>query len=206
MKALPWIAVAGLLLGGALPVQAASLLEGFESGLGGWILTPDGGSITPVTSYDGLTATEGSWFAQLQTGDQNQWVYMRKAVEIKAGDQVSMDWFFDKAGTEDDQAAGYVGFYDAFWTEKEVLFDLTESQPTWKESSVVFGEGGTYYLVVGVVNRGNSENDSTLGVDNVYVGPPGYREADGAVPEPLTVAGVCMGIGGLVGYIRRRRA
>jgi hypothetical protein len=58
-----------------------------------------------------------------------------------------------------------------------------------------FASAGTYTLVFEVANSGfYGTNDSYLGVDNVQL-----------VPEPLSAAGMLLGLGGLVGYLRRRR-
>ena len=67
--------------------------------------------------------------------------------------------------------------------------------------STYWGDGGEWD------GRSADENDGRAKAPGYYESlGVGAWEADAPLPEPLTMAGVFMGIGGLAGYLRKRRA
>ena len=207
MKKLIVCAVMVLLVSVA-PVQALTVIDSFETGIGApWQVVTSGGTINAYSSYAGYTPTDGNLFAALTCGQREQWVYMyMPLVGMQAGQTLSFDYFWKPMDILCDEYAAWLGPPDTWYNVYHEFFDLASNQSVpWTTESYTFEEDGDYYLAFAVRNKLTSLLDSVLGVDYITLEDPSLPPPDGPVPEPLTVMGMVMGVGGLAGYFRRRR-
>ncbi len=206
MKNYAALTIVALIL--ALTVPAQALTNGsFESGLAGWTKTFNGGGLTTVTQHNAVGAgdnrvynpTDGNRFARLRAGNRNQWVTIAQQFAIDGPKILSFDWFFDSA---ESYVSIKQGFNDAGAGHlNPLLFFIESSDLPGNGSTPWISEafniaGGNYTLTFGVKNTKDHLFDSFVGVDNVSLS---------VIPEPMTMMAVACGIGGLAGYIRKRR-
>ena len=197
----------------ALTVPAQALTNGsFESGLTGWWTDFGGGgsgSITTQTHRNAIGVgdnreydpTDGDHFAYLRAGDKNVWVSIGQVFAIDGPGKLEFDWFFD---SDEGSARIALGKNDiatgVLLGEQELFFIQSSDLPSDGSTPWIHGEAildpGVYTLAFGVMNVESRNEDSRLGIDNVYVG---------AIPEPMTMMALACGVGGLGGYLRRRR-
>ena len=203
----------------ALTVPAQALTNGsFESGLTGWGSQINGGGIGTTTQHHAVGSgdgrvynpTDGNRFALLRAGDAGRWVRIAQQFNVASPGILSFDWFFDS-----DESDVYIsqGYNDegSGWINTNTLFSIKASDlpgdgsTPWMSESVAVNPGN-YRVTFGVKNVRDALQDSYLGVDNVSWGSRnGNGNGNGVIPEPMTMMAVACGIGGLGGYLRKRR-
>ncbi len=184
---------------------------GVTAGTGWTSWGAQGSSVFPVSR---ILGSGDNVFARVKTDGALNWVQLRRMVYVNPSWNPTMSmsfyWFWDSQDTisppGQDEARGRV--YDLNGNLVDVLF--TRNDPLvvgdddplsyygtpWTQVNYTFAQPGSYMLVFEIANGGDPSKDSFLGIDEL-VAP---------VPEPLTIAGVLAGLGGLAGYLRRRRA
>ncbi len=220
-KCAKFIATA-LVLTLAVEVFAASIVNGsFEYGLAGWSKVYNGGGIYTTSVYTGDGGSKwypqhGSKFAVLRAGNTNKWVHIYQNFTCDSHGELKFSWFYDSweplyrvyIDKYNDQAQGGINSYTIFNIDsKDVGASHSSGGGTsWKQESIYL-PAGNYTIWFAVKNDDDYRYDSHLGVDKVELicRPDGKEPPDLAViPEPMTMFGVLAGIGGLVGYIRKR--
>lgn len=208
------IVVAGLLLAGAVPASASSLINGdFESGdLTGWSTTVPSNAVVNEQVVSGpWTASQGNYFAQMVTDNtgSGKFVTLFQTTSLKAGDQVSFDYFFyDSTPNQANQAKASVGSSTLTLQGAGAVSQVGK----WSTATLApVPADGTYTVSFGITN-GGATNRGIFGVDNVRIsggaaGDPADPPAQppSSAPEPLTLLSVILGVGSLAGYIRRKR-
>ena len=210
MKRTGLVVMLCVLLAGAIPVHAASLVNrGFEYGGGslyGWnVDTGSGsGSVAAVQAYTSWTAAEGKYFARLRTdtGDaSNEYTALSQEVELSEGGWFSFKYFFeDIAQTFEAEASmqllGQNGTPDVSLL---TLNGNTDNTPAGQWDTVRLdpvAETGTYLIKIRIRDGGTRTVLGTMGVDDFRV--------SGIMPEPMTMIAGVMGLTGIAGYLRRR--
>jgi hypothetical protein len=198
--------VVGLLVAGAVPAQATTVIDDFETGLGLWGVAPDGGAVNTYTTLAGKSPTSGAKFGAVTAGSKDTWVYMYRQVNLEAGKVLKLDYFYDAVGSTADEYAIWLGPSSSWY---QVLHEFVEVESNvdvpWTTLSYDIAADTTCYLAIAVRNRQNGLDSSILGVDFIrmeeaYVPPPPPPPPQGHVPEPLTLLGLAMGVGGLTRY------
>jgi len=187
------LAVLFLAVGG---VQADLTNGGFETGdLMGWTFAvPDTTTAAAVVSHTEnagplpnttWTPTEGSYFALLKTDGPDNWCTLEQSFSGVAGDVVSFNYFFDwgdyhENAKWDDQSYGrLLDSSDALvweffhWGQDGDSMGEDYSNVGWSSDSFILTAGGTYTLMFGIKNEGDSHFDSYMGIDAVVVPVPG---------------------------------
>lgn len=191
--------------------QASPITYNFESGdLSLWgIATSFDASASVVNSHAAIeigatgttswTASEGTSFALLKTGEAGIQTSINISFAANQGDTLSFDYFWD-SGDEwtlvggspfNDYATAFIARGDLLVMES-VMTDPQDFWGTeWQTVNYTFADSGTYSLWYTVTNVGDEDYDSYMGIDNINV-----------TPEPATMA--LLALGGLM--IRKRKA
>lgn len=201
-----------LVLAATMTAQAVTITlnnAGFETGdLTGWTTSiPSGASVSVVSSHTDYTGWgtgttswspyEGEYFALLKTDGPGNWCQLYQSFTAQKDDVLSFAYFWDSRDYKyyDDTAQGRL--VDSTGNNVATLFyqhvngDPSDYYGTpWTRVDYAIPASETYKVVFEIANGGDSGLDSYLGVD--------------AIPEPVTMAGLMLGIGGLVGYARKR--
>jgi hypothetical protein len=104
-----------------------------------------------------------------------------------AGELVSdglIHWYYGATGTTD-LTSWMLG--DTLYFEGTLVYDMNYAAKPWGTPNNTYGSG---------LENGSDQRDFYEGSLDVY--------AD-VIPEPVTMAGLVLGVGSLVGYVRRRR-
>lgn len=217
MKRIP-LAMVVLLLASPNAVRAGSIVNGsFETGdLTGWTYNVPGLTIIngpPPDTIDYLPPTDGKYLAYVQGGLQDVYVTLSQTFTANPGDTLSFDTFFqagDYRNTGDTyNDKGYAEVIDPSNTPT-VLFksSVTDLPPIprfgntgWKHETYLIPTAGSYTVQIGVVNIGDGNFASSVGLDNVRLIPP-PRDVPEIDPGSALNAIALMGLG--LPLVRRR--
>jgi hypothetical protein len=203
------IVALGLVIGLATAAAPAAITNGsFETGnFSGWtVFTTAGGTANVVTVYNPWVAQQGTYFALLKKNGPGQANGIQQLLNLSAGDQIKFYYFFDTANgiTNDRAFATLTNGVDQLLLALAGPPDRTQPEGTWLQVVSNPVTAGQYLLKFWVEAEGTCTAPTYLGVDNVQIcagiapTPP--------VPEPITMAALLMGAGGVGAYIRRRLA
>ena len=188
----------GLFLAGIAVTANASLVNsGFETGdFTGWTTNPtNGGSVAVVTTDAGFGPTEGSYFANL-TADAT----ISQGLSFNAGDKLSFDWNFnsnDYAPFDDYSIFQVINTSNVMLVDVKLATVLQLPNYTatgWNTFTWTFTMGDVGDISFGVMNCGDTINDSQLYIDNVQA----------PVPEPSSMALLLIGCSALAAYRKKR--
>lgn len=176
----------GIIFTSAIPVSAAFPFSmtnpGFESGtLTGWTVSPgNSGSVEVKMHYDhtGFVSYDpvyGEYFALLENGDIDQYTTMSQDFTIEGGETLEV-WFFF-VSTEDTNShfndhSSITIYQDQTLIDTLCYIDITNTPTPWTDVYFTAPSTGTYTLRVDIVNDGDSNNPSFIGIDmdqEVYV-------------------------------------
>lgn len=195
---------------GVNPVGADVINGSFETGFLGWRQTDAGGSLDVVTSRFGVnfattettySPVDGSYFAVLVAGAQDEFVRIEQDVAMEVGDILSGWAYF--SSNED----GKGGFNDVASVEVFDMAGAFVARPYFRDSATVGGfvdedwmewsftatAADTYTLRLGVANVPDNTFPSEAGFDDIRLQ---------RVPEPSAVLTLFLGL--LVSGMRRR--
>jgi PKD repeat protein len=184
--------------------------KGFEFGnFTGWnVYTPSGGSTSVVTSWDSpnstnYTAASGDWFALLQNGAQNESTYISQNFTIDAGD-IIQGWAFFSTG-EDYGDEPYIDECSVDIMDGATLVDRVfyadTYDPNWPDTPWTYWSweapsAGNYTLLARVVNIGDGDVPSYVGLDVAEEEPNTIYEIDAETGEVLNSFSAPAGSGG----------
>lgn len=215
------VAFSVAIFGAGASADAGTITNGgFEDGdLTGWTALPTAkvGVVQSVpgpwfkssVSTNPIKPFEGTYFAQLITGDADVYTMLSQTFSASVGDVLSFAAYFATTDEPGHNDAGYVKLKGDGGFE-QILFSADQSQvgqfgwTDWTTASYTFASGGNYQIEAGVTNAGDAAFDSQVGLDAVKLteAPPPTN----AVPEPMSLA--IWSVGGvalLIGSARRRR-
>lgn len=215
------LAVLGLCIAPSASRAAAFVNGSFESVFSGWTLSSNGLINTVFNSTHFMappndsvpdmiyTPRDGSLFAQLTAGNQDEAVLLSQSFDVSGVTRLSgrvgflANDYIDPLGTQFVPPGSYndFGFVRLRGDQVATLYfrDIATvgnyGFTDWDSFDVVLGPGA-YTLEIGVVNNTDGDNASRLVVDNIRVD---------AVPEPATWAMMILGFFGLGTMLRRRK-
>lgn len=214
---LPAPILALLLLAASL--HAAPINGSFETGnFTGWsLITAPGGFGTVANSYtspnpppSSFSPTHGSWLAFIGGGQEDIYTTLGQVFTATAGEVLRFDLFFKAEDANPNNDDAFANLYDGSNNLIASLFtssvrDVGDFGTTgWVSINYTFTSNGTFLLLFGVRNMGDSANPSVLGIDNVRLSssPPPTRDV---IPEPSTAWLALVGFLGVVAGLRRSR-
>lgn len=206
------------------PVMGGTISNpGFETGdTSSWntVIKPDG-SISVVSSTLGWTASEGTYFAILNSGTTvaSNYTVLKQTVNLDVGQTIGFDYFFTSGleaatlnSTSCGEILGKVRLVLSSATGTTVLSLNTNSDQStpgvWTtEYSDPVAQAGDYIIKFKIKNQSAPNDWAVFGIDNVRTTEGcDNGEPSGAIPEPLTMLGSFMGLACLGGYIRKRKS
>jgi hypothetical protein len=184
------IPLISLSLPGSASAQGGIINGGFETGdFSGWnVSTGLLGSAQVVTRFDydypqpgTYSAKEGTYFALLRNGQRDVWTVVSQPFHADTGDAISGFSFFktddympwnDESSVEITVNSGPQVVATVFQASVSTVGD--EGGTPWTYWAYVFTSPGEYTIQAKVTNRFDSQVDSYLGLDGVYLNPLGF--------------------------------